>query len=257
MSEKPEKSFIKSGQIRATSGHLEDLTRNTSVEASEAILNAPKDQKLEKPLAAQPSRKWPKKSLIRGRKNALAVIGLKLDKADPAYDKCIKLADDYRKHRSRELVVVHGFVSAGVSSLLSTAALALAASRYLYERAGTDGEISLLITASKLADSARQSELAAWELCAREGVARKKSAAAQEKAPWLITKEGPGRPQKMRKHELERFIETSSPVLDGPEASDAKESSDSGEPSSDSESYSSSSTCPATSRSPRSPEQSS
>lgn len=194
------------------------MTSVADPSVAEEILNAPLDKVLVKPLERKPARSWPKKSLIKGRKNALATVGINLSEGDPDYIKCLRLSDNYRKHRARELVVVHGFVSAGVSSLLSSAALALAASRYLYERAGKDGDVSLLITASKLADSARQSELAAWELCKKESVDRRKAAAAQEGAPWLVPPEGPGRPKAAKKvqeaHVVDGYYSPSSPTPD-------------------------------------------
>jgi hypothetical protein len=67
---------------------------------------------------------------------------------------------------------VHGYVSAGVSSLIASASLALCASRYLYEVAAETGDAETLKRASALANDARQGELAAWELASREGQAR-------------------------------------------------------------------------------------
>ena len=186
------------GQVRLP----KDMSKPDDKSVAELILNAPVDQKRVRTLEQKPARSWPKKSLIKGRKNALATVGLDLTDGDPDYVKVLKLSDNYRKHRARELVVVHGFVSAGVSSLLASGALALAASRYLYERAAKDGDVSLLMQASKLADSARQNELAAWELCKRESVDRKRAAAQQQGVPWLVSqseKTGPGRPRKVDK----------------------------------------------------------
>jgi hypothetical protein len=138
----------------------------------------------------------------KGRRLKLAVMGVPthvLDKADPMYAQALRDAARYRKYRARELSLAHGYVSAGASSLLTTASLALAASRFLYTKVAETGEIALLKTASQLADSARQNELAAWELAAREGTARKRAAAAEMGVPWLTkdeTKAVGGRPRK-------------------------------------------------------------
>lgn len=144
----------------------------------------------------------------RGRKLKLASTGIPqhlLDKADPAYKAALEGANKYRKYRSGELAVIHGYVSVGASSLLTSAAMALAASRYLYGKVCETGDLALLKTASQLADSARQNELAAYELSAREGTARRKATAADMGVPWLAAKDDPkdrgGRPRKASKAE--------------------------------------------------------
>lgn len=152
---------------------------------------------------------WPKG---RKRRTKLAVLGIPagaLDAGSPAYARCVRLASAYRKTRTRELAICHGYVSSGASALLASAAMALAASRYLYEQAATAGDdmFEQLKTASRLADSARQNELAAWELCAREAVAKKKSAFNSTGMPWLSNDDdsgyGKGKPgPKRREPEL-------------------------------------------------------
>lgn len=188
--------------VRVETGKTKDLS-GADVEGAVARLKAPRDQVMERPLANKTSKHWPKKSLIKGNKTKLSIMAIPqdvLDAGDPVYAECLRLADGYRKVRARELVISHGFVSSGVSAFLATAALSLAASRYLYQKAAANGEASLLATASKLATDARQSELAAWELCARESKARKAAAAEQEGQPWLIqadpVKRPRGRPRK-------------------------------------------------------------
>lgn len=150
-------------------------------------------------------RGWPK-GKPRVRKTKLAVLGIPsgvLDRGSPSYARCVRLASAYRKVRVRELTISHGFVSSGSSALLASAAHALAASRYLYEKAaeatGAD-MLELLKVASRLADSARANELAAWELSAREGVARRRNATADNGMPWVVSneelKKKRGRPRK-------------------------------------------------------------
>jgi hypothetical protein len=176
--------------------HPETLSEQDSKEVEERLE--------ERAAARKKNGGWLGKGQPKGRKHKLATFAI--DKAivagasDPAYGKCLKYAASYRKHRARELCVAHGYVSAGASALLATASLALAASRYLYERVAITGETDLLMKAHKLADSARQNELAAWELCAREGVARRKAQDAYKGLPWETggaqEPAGKGRPRK-------------------------------------------------------------
>jgi hypothetical protein len=65
--------------------------------------------------------------------------------------------------------------------VVASAALQLAASRYLFDLAG-QGNPDLFAVASKLANDSRQNLLAAHELCAREAKARPNPA---ERPFWL------------------------------------------------------------------------
>jgi hypothetical protein len=107
-----------------------------------------------------------------GRRPKLALLGVPVDSADPRYALALRRAARYRKRRCAELAAVHGHVSAGASSLIASASLALCASRYLYEVAAETGDPDTLRRASALANDARQGELAAWELASREAKAR-------------------------------------------------------------------------------------
>lgn len=136
---------------------------------------------------ARASGKWPQGGQ-RPRKTKLAVMGISsaiLNKGDKNYAAAIRMANAYRKARSRELYLVFGHVSSGVSSLLATASLAMAGSRFLYERIAETGDYGIIKDATKAADSARQNELAAWELCSKESIAHKKAQAQEEGVPWL------------------------------------------------------------------------
>lgn len=110
-----------------------------------------------------------------GRKPKLALLGVPLESTDPRYALAMRQAGRYRKRRVSELAAVHGYVSAGVSSLVASASLALCASRYLYEIASETRDAETLKRASALANDARQNELAAWELCSREAASRPKA----------------------------------------------------------------------------------
>lgn len=78
-----------------------------------------------------------------------------------------------------------GFCGPAPSSLVATAALQLAWSRYFSDKAAEVGDPDLALTASRLGDASRQSLLAAHELCAKEAIARR--GAAPETTPWLTT----------------------------------------------------------------------
>lgn len=129
----------------------------------------------------------------RGRKPKLMMIGIdtsSLDIHDPKYRSTLKRAEFYFKRRSRELCVAFGYVSVGVSGILSTAALQLATSKYLMqlasEKVGRDNKqfASLLELSLKVSNQARQNEITAWELCAKEQGQVKR---AHEMVPWMTS----------------------------------------------------------------------
>lgn len=79
----------------------------------------------------------------------------------------------YGAHRRRELAQAHGGqISAGVGAIIESAAQAMAASRYLQSVASQTNDAELFKQASQLASTARQHELAAWELASREAQGR-------------------------------------------------------------------------------------
>ncbi len=65
-----------------------------------------------------------------------------------------------------------GHVGPGPASIIQSAALALAASRYLYATGSSNGDPKLLGQAATIAEKSRTSLLTAHELCAREAQAR-------------------------------------------------------------------------------------
>ncbi len=69
-----------------------------------------------------------------------------------------------------------GEVGPGPASIVHSAALALAASRYAYQRGSETGDAGMLAQGARLADQSRASLLTAHELCAREAKARKRDA---------------------------------------------------------------------------------
>ena len=80
---------------------------------------------------------------------------------------------EWQRKRLIELQAAHGHVSHGVGAILSHAAWCHAAAEFSAEQAAATGNIEAFKAASALGSVARQHELAAWELCAREGQARK------------------------------------------------------------------------------------
>jgi hypothetical protein len=80
------------------------------------------------------------------------------------------------QRRAGELAIQHGgFLGAGPSAALANAALAMAASRVLYELASVTLDPGLFGQAAKLGESAKQQELFAVGLAAREDTARAKA----------------------------------------------------------------------------------
>ena len=148
----------------------------------------------------------------KGRKTQLACLGLSqkiLKGGDPRYRAALYQANKYRKTRMKELAALHGHVSAGAGALLASASLALAASRFLYERYAEEpglggGELELLKQASGLADKARAAELAAWEMSAREGVLKRRTEASDAGVPWLQNLDGGDKAKSGRKTNAQR-----------------------------------------------------
>jgi hypothetical protein len=161
----------------------------------------------------------------KGRKTKLAAFGLSpaiIKAGDPDYARCLAQANKYRKTRMRELAGLHGNISAGAGALLASASLALAASRYLYQLAAGGADPGLLKQAASLADSARQSELAAWEVSAKEGVLKRRQDAAEAGMPWLMKLDGNDKAKLGRKTNAERQERKAdvpiNPVLDSDDA---------------------------------------
>lgn len=76
-----------------------------------------------------------------------------------------------------------GEVGPGPSSIVASAGVQLAASRFLSDRAAATGDAKLFAQASSLADSSRQNLLAAFELAVREAKARQQQTGPS--TPWL------------------------------------------------------------------------
>lgn len=114
------------------------------------------------------------------------LLGLWSPPEGHTYAPYARLAREWRDDHMTTLAatVGGGEVGPGPASVVSTAALQMAASRWLFDRGAELGDARMLTDASRLADSSRQSLLAAHELAAREATARRDSNGAPD-APWL------------------------------------------------------------------------
>lgn len=114
-----------------------------------------------------------------GRRSAEArklrrLLGLADFPEDHPYQGYHALARELRDDHAEQVAATigGGQLSPGVSSIIASASLALAASRYLYDLGADRGDPTLLGQAARLADQSRTSLLTAHELAAREAAAR-------------------------------------------------------------------------------------
>lgn len=118
----------------------------------------------------------------RGGRAKAGKVGLssRLGLAELAHDAAFapyrRLAVSFRRAQCQSLAqtVGGGYCGPGPSSIVASAALALAWSRYLSDKAITTGDNDLAMKASSLAERSRTALLTAHELCAREAQARPK-----------------------------------------------------------------------------------
>ncbi len=107
----------------------------------------------------------------------VAGLGLGELAADAAFRPFQLAAEEFMKQHVATLAMqAGGECGPAPSTMIASAALQLAASRFLFERGATTGEVSTLKAASSLADASRQNLLAAYELATREASARKTAA---------------------------------------------------------------------------------
>lgn len=112
------------------------------------------------------------------------LLGLRDVPDDHPYQPYHRLAREWRDDHMRSLAatVGNGEVGPGPASIVSTAALQLAASRWLADKAALEGDPKAILAASRLGDASRQNLIAAHELCAREAAARQSE---QPNAFWM------------------------------------------------------------------------
>lgn len=103
------------------------------------------------------------------------LLGIRQIPDDHPYAPYTKLARRWRDAHMSQLAstVGAGSVGPGPASIVASAALQLAASRYLADLGATNGDAKMLLDASKLANESRQNLLAAHELCAGEAKSQK------------------------------------------------------------------------------------
>lgn len=81
-----------------------------------------------------------------------------------------RLAHEWRERHLAELAerVGGGRCGSGPASIVASASIQLAASRYLHDLGAQTGDAKMLIDASKLADASRQNLISAHHLCAKQ-----------------------------------------------------------------------------------------
>ena len=112
------------------------------------------------------------------RARLVSALGLATVAADSAFAPYRAAGDDWvRAHLADLARQCGGIVGPGPSSIVASAGLQLAASRFIADKAvGVDGDPKQLQLASSLANDSRQNLLAAFELAAREAKVRAASA---------------------------------------------------------------------------------
>lgn len=111
-----------------------------------------------------------------GRNGALAKLEAK---ADPDWQAANRWGRRYAKHRMGELAKAHGGeLSAGVCTIVTTAAALMADARWLRAKAAATSDVKALGLAAQLSTQARQAERDAWELASREAELRKNAPGA-------------------------------------------------------------------------------
>ena len=109
------------------------------------------------------------KKVRSGPRGALAELEAK---GDPAARASVNWGRRYGSHRRAELTRAHGFLSAGVATIVESAADLMADARYWRARGVAEGNPDHYRLAAQLMAQARGCERDAWELASREAAAR-------------------------------------------------------------------------------------
>jgi hypothetical protein len=123
----------------------------------------PLTKRLRSSEAARAMARLPRRSRFIPRKLA----------CDPRFEAHNKRRLEWQQKRMAELQRAHGAVSHGVGAMLNAAAWLYSGGEFAAELAAETGDLELFKTAATLSSTARQHELAAWELSAREAERRK------------------------------------------------------------------------------------
>lgn len=101
-------------------------------------------------------------------------LGLAKLSEDAAFAPYLRAAEAFKRTQVNTLAVNvgAGYCGPAPASMVASASLQLAASRYFFDLAAESGDPDLAIKASRLSDASRQSLLTAHDLCAREAQGR-------------------------------------------------------------------------------------
>ena len=100
-------------------------------------------------------------------------LGIPLAVTSGAFKPYRHSANSFRRHHCAELArVAGGEVGSGPSSMVASAALQLAASRFMFDQAANTADPATFKLASQLANDSARTLLAAYELAVREAQAR-------------------------------------------------------------------------------------
>ncbi len=118
-------------------------------------------------------------------------LGLSVPTDDAVFAPYRRAAAAFRRHHCKELAAMAGgHCGAAASSIVASAALQLAASRFLFDLGAESGDATILKQASQLANDSRQNLLAAAELATRSASARR-ARTDDATPPWLLAEPEP------------------------------------------------------------------
>jgi hypothetical protein len=174
-----DKSFLRTGHGQGKGKpHIEIVADELSqpVPAPPAVVASPparlENGQLADPEAARALGRLG--GLAKARKvRLLDSLGLTTLADDAAFAPYRNGAEQFVKHHIDELAQqAGGYVGSGPSTMVASAALQLAASRFCFDQASHKGLAELMKLGSQLANDSRQNLLAAYELAVREAKAR-------------------------------------------------------------------------------------
>lgn len=161
------------------------LVRAETMPADELPLGVPESADGASRTAAAETGKFApgnRRSVLGGRARAGKVriaerLGLASLPVDSAFSTYKRHAAAFRRAQCTELArtVGGGVCGPGPSSIVASAALLLAWSRYFSDQAAAKSDPEFVTRAARLADQSRSALLTAHELCAREAEARKRA----------------------------------------------------------------------------------
>ena len=121
-----------------------------------------------------------------GRARLVAALGLTKLAGDAAFGPYRDAGDAWTAAHLADLALqAGGEVGSGPSSIVASAGVQLAASRYFSDRAAETLDAAMFSLASSLANASRQNLLAAYELAVREAKARDEARRRPGSAAWF------------------------------------------------------------------------